>query len=79
MNTPRQLLVREIQLAYSLGFTEIDAFRRALRNGEVPQPNEHINGKAVWYVVDLERRYGVGVIAASTTRETDVIAAVDGY
>ncbi|MGI9503845.1 MAG: hypothetical protein ACR2RE_12415 [Geminicoccaceae bacterium] len=60
MNPPRQLVVREIQLAHMLGFTDVEPFRRALKSGDVPAPNEYLSGRPVWYLPDLERRYGAG-------------------
>lgn len=79
MTEPRQLLVREIQLAYILGFTDVEPFRRAVKSGEVPKPNEYIAGKPVWYIADLERRYGTGLVAQNGSVEVDVLQAMDNF
>ena len=78
MNAPRQLVIREVQLAFMLGFMDIEPFRRALKAGDVPAPSEYVSGKPVWRVVDLERRYGVGFLDGSEVSEQDVLAAIEG-
>lgn len=77
MNGPRPLLVREVQLAFMLGFNDVEPFRRALRAGDIPAPNEYMKGKPVWYVADLERRYGAGFFRTAELTEHDVNAAID--
>ncbi|MGI9493728.1 MAG: hypothetical protein ACR2QF_15130 [Geminicoccaceae bacterium] len=78
MNAPRQLVVREIQLAFMLGYTDVEPFRRAVKKGDVPKPTEYQSGKPVWYVVELERRYGVGFLDDQTAAERDIFAAIEG-
>lgn len=77
MNAPRQLVIREVQLAFMLGFMDIEPFRRALKAGDVPAPSEYVSGKPVWRVVDLERRYGVGFIDGAGTSEKDILDAIE--
>ena len=60
MSSLRPLVVREIQLAHALGFTDVEPFRRALKSGDIPAPNEYLGGRPVWYLPDLTRRYGAG-------------------
>lgn len=73
MDSPRQLLVREIQLAHMLGFTDVEPFRRALKSGDIPAPNEYLSGKPVWYLPDLVRRYGAGKFDEIGTGEGRII------
>ncbi|MGI9452704.1 MAG: hypothetical protein ACR2QH_18990 [Geminicoccaceae bacterium] len=75
MNAPRQLVVREVQLAYMLGYTDVEPFRRALKRGDIPAPSEYQSGKPVWFVVDLERRYGAGFVDDES--ESDALAAIE--
>lgn len=78
MNSPRQLLLREVQLAYMLGFLDVEPFRRALRSGEVLAPSEYVAGKPVWYVSEIERRYGEGFIDGSVAvDESDVLDRIE--
>ena len=70
----KSLLIREVQLAGMLGYTDFEAFRRALKRGEVPAPNEYQAGKPVWYATDIERRYGVRTEGGS---EADLLAAIE--
>ena len=79
MNSPRQLLVREVQLAYMLGFADVEPFRRAVKSGEVPQPSEYIAGRPVWYITDLNRRYGKSLVASTGQTEAEVVDAMDRF
>ena len=78
MNAPRQLLVREVQLAFMLGFMDVEPFRRALKAGDIPPPSEYVHGRPVWHVPDLERRYGVGFADSNPPSESEVLAAIEG-
>ena len=74
----KQLLVREVELAHALGYVEIAPFRRALKRGDIPAPNEYQGKSPVWYVVDLEQRYGAGFLDGPRGAEGDVLAAIEG-
>lgn len=77
MNAHRPLVIREVQLAFMLGFMDVEPFRRALKAGDVPAPSEFVSGKPVWRVVDLEKRYGAGFIDGPATSESDVLDAIE--
>ena len=77
MNAPRQLIVREIQLAFMLGFVDVEPFRRAIKSGDVPQPSEYIAGKPVWHLIDLENRYGNRFLDNGGASERDVLAVIE--
>lgn len=74
----KPLLIREVQLAHALGYTSFEAFRRDLKRGEIPPPNEYQAGKPVWYAADLERRYGGGMFSGEIGVESRVFAAIEG-
>lgn len=78
MNAPRQLLVREVELALMLGFLDVEPFRRALKAGDIPAPSEYVHGRPVWHVTDLEQRYGAGFTTKGATSERDVLEAIEG-
>ena len=78
MTSPRQLLVREIELAFVLGFTEVEPFRRALKSGDVPAPSEYLAGKPVWYRNELEARYGLGTFDGLREGEANVLQHIEG-
>lgn len=78
MNSPRQLLVREVQLAFMLGFMDIEPFRRAVKAGDIPAPSEFVSGKPVWRVPDLESRYGAEFLDNGGVSERDVLASIEG-
>ena len=77
MTSPTRLLVREIEMAYSLGFTEIEPFRRALKSGDVPAPNEYIAGKPVWYRHELEARYGTSTFEGSREGDANILQHIE--
>lgn len=77
MNQPRALVIREVQLAYLLGFTEIEPFRRALKSGEVLAPSGTIAGKPIWRVADIERRYGADLLENPAGSEKNVLEAIE--
>jgi len=78
MNAPRPLIVREVQLALMLGYAEIEPFRRALKRGDVLPPSEIQGRSKIWYVRDLERRYGSEFVAGQQGSEQEVLAAIEG-
>ncbi|MGI9505357.1 MAG: hypothetical protein ACR2RE_20150 [Geminicoccaceae bacterium] len=53
-------LIREVQLANLLGYTEMADFRRALKAGQVPAPAGYLAGKrkAYWVASDIESWLG---------------------
>lgn len=77
MNAPRQLIIREVQLAFMLGFMDVEPFRRAVKAGDVPAPSEYVGGKPVWYLQTLEHRYGMGFLDSDASSERDVLDAID--
>ncbi|MGI9487558.1 MAG: hypothetical protein ACR2RF_17110 [Geminicoccaceae bacterium] len=64
-------------MAYSLGFTEIEPFRQALKSGDVPAPNEYLAGKPVWYRQDLEARYGTGTFEGLREGESSLLQHIE--
>ena len=55
----------------------VEPFRRAIKAGDVLAPSEYVQGKPVWRVVDLERRYGAGFADGPQVSERDVLAAIE--
>ncbi len=76
MIAPRLLIIREVQLAHMLGFTDFEPFKRALRAGDVPPPSGQVLGKPIWRVVDLESYYGTDFAGGAAT-ESDILAKIE--
>ena len=60
-----------------LGFTDVEPFRRALKAGLIPAPDEYWQGHPVWHRKALEQRYGSGAFDDSRSGETELMKKIE--